>query len=252
MISNDTLKQDKNKEITEINLQNSELKNNVAESNLFNLNLKKAEKERNRIKKTGVCYLSKIPDYMKPSKIRSVLSKFGEINRIFLKPEDFTIYNKRVKYGGNKKKKYTGGWVEFSDKKKAMVCANTLNGRTLGGKKSSFYHDDVMNIKYLSNFKWFDLTQQLKKEKELRDLKLQLEISMQNKVNKNFVSNIEKSNLIQKIEDKKKLKNKKSDPKSIKRNFIQKEVLNLNEKNDTDIDSNYKKKKLNSVLSKIF
>ena len=34
---------------------------------------------------------------------------------------------KRVKSGGNKKKSYTEGWVEFADKKRALRISRTLN-----------------------------------------------------------------------------------------------------------------------------
>ena len=35
----------------------------------------------------GVIYLSRIPPFMKPQLLRSLLSKYGEILRIFLTPE---------------------------------------------------------------------------------------------------------------------------------------------------------------------
>lgn len=37
--------------------------------------------------KAGIVYLSKIPPFMKPIKIRHLLGKFGEIGRIYLAPE---------------------------------------------------------------------------------------------------------------------------------------------------------------------
>lgn len=49
--------------------------------------LEKFEKAR---KKTGVCYLSRIPLFMKPSRVRSLLEKHGEIGRIYLVPEGKT------------------------------------------------------------------------------------------------------------------------------------------------------------------
>ncbi|KAI5970567.1 ESF2 [Candida margitis] len=169
---------------------------------LKKLTPKELEKEQKRIKKTGVCYLSKIPPYMKPSKLRSILSRFGSIDRLFLKPEDASIYHKRVKYGGNKKKRFTEGWIEFVNKKDAKLCAQTLNGNKLGGKKTSYYYDDIINIKYLKGFKWLDLTQQIAKENEIRQAKLALDLSQQNKFNKAFVHNVEQSKMIEGIKRK--------------------------------------------------
>ena len=68
-------------------------------SKLKKLTPEQLAKEQKKIKKTGVCYLSTIPPYMKPVKLRSVLSRFGKLDRIFLKPEDPSSYQRRVKYG---------------------------------------------------------------------------------------------------------------------------------------------------------
>jgi ESF2/ABP1 family protein len=37
--------------------------------------------------KRGVCYLSRIPPHMNPSHIRQMLSKYGEVLRIYLVPQ---------------------------------------------------------------------------------------------------------------------------------------------------------------------
>lgn len=205
-------------------------------------------KEQKKIKKTGVCYLSSIPPYMKPVKVRSVLARFGKLDRIFLKPEDPSSYKKRVKYGGNKKKKYTEGWVEFVNKKDAKLCAETMNGNILGGKKLSYYHDDMINIKYLSGFKWFDLTQQIAKENEIRTAKLTLEISQQLKLNKSFVNNVERSKYVAR---KRKAEESPAEP-MIKRTFDQRDIASTR----ADAKQEFKKAKnsenLENVLSQVF
>mmetsp|Transcript_9178 Transcript_9178/g.9085 ORF Transcript_9178/g.9085 Transcript_9178/m.9085 type:complete len:350 (-) Transcript_9178:3305-4354(-) len=230
-----------------------------------NVNLKKLTpeqlaKEQKKIKKTGVCYLSKIPPYMKPAKLRSVLSRFGKIDRLFLKPEDNTTYAKRVKYGGNKKKNYTAGWVEFINKKDAKLCAATLNGNKLGGKKTSYYYDDIINMKYLSGFKWFDLTQQIAKENEIRQAKLSMELSQQQKLNKSFINNVEKSKMINNMQNKRKARqaelgagNSNNDDSDIRRNLKQRKLAST--RADADDELKHKSKpneKLNDVLSKVF
>lgn len=35
----------------------------------------------------GIVYLSRIPPYMQPRKVRHIFSKFGEVGRVFLQPE---------------------------------------------------------------------------------------------------------------------------------------------------------------------
>lgn len=217
---------------------------------LKKLTSKELAKEQKRIKKTGVCYLSKVPPYMKPSKLRSVLSRFGEIDRLFLKPEDPTIYHKRVKYGGNKKKNFTEGWIEFVDKKDAKLCATTLNGNKLGGKKTSYYYDDIINIKYLLGFKWLDLTQQIAKENEVRQAKLAMELSHQQKLNKAFVSNVEKSKMISNIQKKRKTTD---DNEPIRRDFKQRKVTTSRSDAKEELKVKSKpNKKLNDILSRVF
>ncbi|CCE73229.1 Piso0_000258 [Millerozyma farinosa CBS 7064] len=213
-------------------------------------------KEQKRIKKTGVCYLSSIPPYMKPVKLRSILSKFGKIDRLFLKPEDPTSYSKRVKYGGNKKKKYEEGWVEFVNKKDAKLCATTLNGNKIGGKKTSYYYDDILNIKYLSNFKWFDLTQQIARENEIRQAKLQVELSQESKLNKSFVRNIEKSKMINNIQKKRKSSEEHADgeiERKRRNNIKQRDVTSTRASASDELKKKAEPdKKLTNVLSKIF
>lgn len=106
------------------------------------------------IKKSGVVYLSRIPPFMKPEKLRSLLEPYGKINRIFLTPEDPLEHTRRVRNGGNKKRSFTEGWVEFVKKKEAKKACDLLNAQTIGGKKSSWYRDDVWSLKYLNGFKW--------------------------------------------------------------------------------------------------
>lgn len=107
------------------------------------------------IKKSGVVYLSRIPPFMKPAKLRSLLEPYGKINRIFLTPEDPAEHTRRVRGGGNKKRSFTEGWVEFVKKKEAKKVCDLLNAQIIGGKKSSWYHDDVWALKYLNGFKWW-------------------------------------------------------------------------------------------------
>ena len=39
------------------------------------------------LKKTGVIYLSRIPQYMSVKKIRQIFEEHGEVDRIFLQPD---------------------------------------------------------------------------------------------------------------------------------------------------------------------
>ena len=104
--------------------------------------------------KKGVVYLSRLPPYMNPTSLRKLLeSHFDSVERIYLEREKEQTHRDRVKSGGNKKSKYTEGWVEFADKKNAKKCAFMLNNEKIGGKKRhNLFFDDIWNIKYLSGF----------------------------------------------------------------------------------------------------
>jgi len=153
--------------------------------------------------KTGIIYLSRIPPFMKPSKVRQLLTPFGEIGRIYLAPEDTKVAARRKKYKGNKRSNYTEGWVEFLDKKIAKQVATTLNATKIGGKKRSYYHDDLWNIKYLPKFKWRHLTEQITYERAVRDQKLKAEMAQSARENKIYLRNVDKAKMIESIEERK-------------------------------------------------
>jgi ESF2/ABP1 family protein len=144
-----------------------------------------------KAKKTGVVYISRVPPFMKPTTVRKLLSPYGEIGRIFLTPEPAPVHQKRVRAGGNKKKSFVDGWVEFTSKKKAKQCVELLNGNTIGGKKSGFYHDDIWNLKYLKGFKWSDLMEQVQVEERTREGRLRAELQREAKERKAFLDNLE-------------------------------------------------------------
>ncbi|ODV90811.1 hypothetical protein CANCADRAFT_111232 [Tortispora caseinolytica NRRL Y-17796] len=216
-----------------------------------------SEKVRKKIAKSGIVYISRIPPYMKPTKLRHILSRFGEVDRIYLAPEDPKAYKARVKNGGNKKKSYSEGWAEFTRKKDAKTAALALNGNIIGGKKSSFYHDDILNVKYLHKFKWHHLTEQTAYEARVRQARLRSEVAQATKLNKTFIANVEKAKEVEAIKKKKRARenNNDSDEKDeprmdtseppAKRQFTQKTVTTSEAKSST-ID------KIKSVLGRIF
>ncbi|KAL8954841.1 MAG: hypothetical protein Q9183_006907, partial [Haloplaca sp. 2 TL-2023] len=109
--------------------------------------------------KPGVIYLSRLPPFIRPSTVRSLLSPFGIITHLFLTPEPPSQHSSRVRSGGNKKRSYTDGWVSFRDHKSAKTCVAAINGQTMAGamKKKGYYRDDVWNARYLRGFVWEDL-----------------------------------------------------------------------------------------------
>lgn len=155
----------------------------------------------------GVVYLSRIPPYMGYKKIRKIFSEFAEIENVFLKPEPKINRSLRKKHGGNTRKSFVEGWIEFIDKNEAKKVAQRLNNNQIGGKKRhNFYREDIWNIRYLPKFKWDHLEQKLLVDKMITNQKLQTEISLARKANRFFAGQVKKSRELESIETKKKIK----------------------------------------------
>ena len=191
------------------------------------LSSEKLLKFQAKLEASGVVYLSRIPPFMKPTKLRSLLAKYGKLGRIYLAPEDPKVTARRKKYKHNKRQNYVEGWVEFLDKKVARSTAQLLNSSNIGGKKRSYYYDDIWNMKYLPRFKWNHLTEQIAYELKVREHKLKTELSQAKRENKMYVKNVEKAKMIEGMQEKKRAK-ASEEPKSldqIKRSFKQRRVM---------------------------
>lgn len=201
------------------------------------------------IRKSGVVYLSRIPPFMKPAKLRSLLEPYGTINRIFLAPEDGASHTRRVRAGGNKKRLYTEGWVEFVKKKHGKAACELLNARTIGGKKGSYYHDDLWNLLYLKGFKWNNLTEQIAAENAERASRMRAEISKSTKENRDFVRNVERAKMLDGMQAKTKKRKPEADDKAEgtkrkPRSFAQTQLAKKDEGEQSE--------HVTRVLSKIF
>ena len=174
-------------------------------------------------RKSGVVYISRVPPFMKPHTLKHYLEEHAPkgLGRIFLTPEDHTRYLQRKKSGGNKKKSFTDGWVEFVSKNDAKAAAAVLNGNIMGGKKGNYYHDDLWNLKYLKGFKWSHLTEQIAAENAEREARLREEIRRTRKENKAFVEDIERGKALEGMENKRKAKGSAATTKRPEREFKQ-------------------------------
>ncbi|KAH7388861.1 pre-rRNA-processing protein-like protein esf2 [Pyrenochaeta sp. MPI-SDFR-AT-0127] len=150
--------------------------------------------------KSGVIYLSRVPPFMKPTVLRSLLTPYGPVNRIFLTPESSTSRTQRLRSGGTRRKLFLDGWVEFTHKRDAKFVADNLNAQTMGGKKRGRWHDEVWNIKYLSGVKWSHLVEQIQNENAERAARLRFEIQQGKKENKAFLENVERGKVQSGIE----------------------------------------------------
>jgi len=164
-----------------------------------------------KLQKRGIVYLARVPPRMGPSKVKTLLSDFGPISRIYLAEEDKSIRKKRRKAGGSGGKRYTEGWVEFESKKVAKLVGETLNMSRVANQKGSIHYDDLWNIKYLKGFKWSHLTEKVAYERRVREQKLRVEMMEVRRENALYMAQVEAGKKLDHIEERRKKRKGKGD-----------------------------------------
>lgn len=154
--------------------------------------------------KPGVIYLSRIPPFMRPSTVRHLLSPFGPITKLFLTPEPPAQHTSRVRSGGNKKRSFIDGWIEFSSHKHAKTCVAAINGQTMGGR--GWYRDDVWNAKYLRGFGWDDLMAGVRGEEREREERVRVGVRREKREREEFLKGVERG----RVQETKKRKRKEN------------------------------------------
>jgi ESF2/ABP1 family protein len=154
-----------------------------------------------RLERRGIVYLSRVPPRMGPAKVKTLLSDFGEVTRVYLVEEDKSSRKRRRKAGGSGSKRYLEGWIEFESKKIAKRVGETLNMSRITNHKGSVNYDDVWNIKYLRGFKWSHLTEKVAYERRVREQKLRVEMMEARRENANYVAQVEAGRKLDYIEE---------------------------------------------------
>ncbi|KAL8750236.1 MAG: hypothetical protein Q9184_006493 [Pyrenodesmia sp. 2 TL-2023] len=152
--------------------------------------------------KPGVVYLSRIPPFMRPSTVRHLLSPFGPITKLFLTPEPPAQHTSRVRSGGNKKRSFIDGWIEFSSHKHAKTCVAAINGQTMGGR--GWYRDDVWNAKYLRGFGWDDLMAGVRGEEREREERVRVGVRREKREREEFLKGVERGRVEETMKRKRK------------------------------------------------
>ncbi|ELU16022.1 hypothetical protein CAPTEDRAFT_121614 [Capitella teleta] len=147
---------------------------------------KKTPKAKKKEKEPGIIYLSRIPTMMTINVVRRIFSDYGELDRIFLQPDDKAPAHKKMR-------SFTEGWVEFLDKRRAKLVATLLNGQEIKCKKSNPWHSEIWNIKYLPKFKWGHLSERLAYERAVHQQRLRTEITQAKKEANFFIQNVERN-----------------------------------------------------------
>ncbi len=132
--------------------------------------IKSSEEYKEKIKKSGVIYISYIPEGLTVSLIRKKLDKYN-VKRVFLKPIS------------GKKNHFKEGWIEFESKIMAKLCEYDLNGKPVGGKKRDPISQELWAFRYLHKFKWHHLMEKMHMKQKYKEQKLKTTISQAHREN---------------------------------------------------------------------
>ena len=202
------------------------------------------EELREKIRRSGVLYMSRVPIGMRIIDIRKLLDDYG-IQRCYFVP-----YKKKLQnVDGKRVQAYKEGWIEFEDKIYAKLAEYQLNGKPIGGNKKCIYRDELWNLKYLHKFKWNDLVESMTLEKKIQEKELKIEIAQSKRENDFIIKNHEKSkkylNKKREMENEDNDNKDKDDVKNNNDNNINKEKKKIKNKEFNKKENNkYKQKKL--------
>ena len=170
------------------------------------LSLEDTEDFNAKLKKRGVVYLSRIPPRMGPSKLKKILSEFGNVTRVYLEEEDKAARKRRQRATGSKSggKRYREGWIEYEDKKIAKRVSQSLNNTPITNHKRNVHFGDLWNLKYLSKFQWAHLTEKVAFERRVREQKLRIEMVHARKENQAYSNLVEAGKVMDRIENRRK------------------------------------------------
>lgn len=120
-------------------------------------------------KRKGIVFMSYVPPLLSPNALREYVEKWGDIGRIYMKPEDESIARRRKKFKKDSRRRYVSGWIEFLDKRVAKLFIIECNAQPMGGKRKSRFYHDLWSIKYLKGFKWTHLKEEISHQKTLME-----------------------------------------------------------------------------------
>jgi ESF2/ABP1 family protein len=235
-----------NEKINDDNLDNINDNDNLLLDEYYILNedehseniLENNKDYKEKVRRTGVIYLSHIPDGMNVNTLREKLSSYNP-KRIYLVPD---ISSRQ----GEKRQSYKEGWVEFEDKILAKLCEYELNGRMIGGKKrKNNFREDIWTIKYLHKFKWHHLMEKVNFNKKIREQRMKAEVSQARRENQFMLDKFEQSRIINRLNKKRErdIEENPSDQKRLREEFDEKNKARRAFKQKKPLNNNFNKNK---------
>jgi ESF2/ABP1 family protein len=171
----------------------------------------------------GVVFMTRVPPRMTVPEVRSIFSKIGAVDRIWLEPEDAENRKFRIKAGGSRRRRSKYGWIEFLDKQKAQLAVELLHNQPIGtsiGNRRKPFSDDLWSLRYLKGFKWHHLIEEKGRclqfhfkhlftlhrsasEWKQKNRRLNLELSQMARERDFYLSQVERANVLARIKERK-------------------------------------------------
>ncbi|KAJ8294750.1 Pre-rRNA-processing protein ESF2 [Rhodotorula toruloides] len=207
-------------------------------------------------KTPGLVYLSRLPPGMGPASVRDLMSRYGDVGRLYLEPANKEKGLNRKKKEKHQSHRFKEGWVEFEDKRVARSVAEMLNAQPIGGKRE--WKDDVWTMKYLPRFRWDQLSEQFALERATQTSLLRFHLSSTRTQNEAYLTAVERARTNKKIEEKAASRGKQAKKRgaeedgeeSKRKRFRQRERVDLGEKEKRSAKDG--EGALQSVLGRLF
>ncbi|BGO98820.1 Pre-rRNA-processing protein ESF2 [Rhodotorula toruloides] len=207
-------------------------------------------------KTPGLVYLSRLPPGMGPASVRDLMSRYGDVGRLYLEPANKEKGLNRKKKEKHQSHRFKEGWVEFEDKRVARSVAEMLNAQPIGGKRE--WKDDVWTMKYLPRFRWDQLSEQFALERATQTSLLRFHLSSTRTQNEAYLTAVERARTNKKIEEKAVSRGKQAKKRSVedgeeegkRKRFRQRERVDLGEKEKRNAKDG--EGALQSVLGRLF
>lgn len=137
---------------------------------------------------SGVIYISRIPPRMDVSAVRALLSKVGQLGRVWLRPESAEARKERRALGSTRRREeFRDGWVEFVKRSDAKRAARLLNGQPMAGAlRPGRWANDLWCMRLLKGYTWRDLVEETCGGGRERTLKVKAEVAAARR-ERNFV-----------------------------------------------------------------
>ena len=118
-------------------------------------------------------------------------------------PAGDDVRKRRARAGGNKKVRFTEGWVEFLRRADAKRAVEMLHNRPVAASGRGFHGSDLWGMRFLRRFQWHHLEEKLRYEEQLRTARLKAGLAQARRENEAYLRRAEEAGALAAVERRK-------------------------------------------------